>query len=130
MALSFGHEALRGFILHHFLNLVNISNHKGDSALYLAARAGHLGVVRILIEFSWNRASCIFVTGELKPGGPRIEVNEEGNTPLHEVMINGWFKVAVCLLKEDSLLQAFCLNKEGKSPFYLCGSWQCRARQH
>lgn len=44
IAASYGHNALiRYFMEDHFRNLITCKNHKGDSALHLAARGGHVG---------------------------------------------------------------------------------------
>lgn len=48
---SFGNEDLVWFTVQHFPSLHFQKNHRGDTALHVAAAAGHLGVVDILLRY-------------------------------------------------------------------------------
>lgn len=131
VAASYGHEELSGFIVHHFRTLIICKNHKGDSALHLAAREGHLGVVDIILSFhldnlyrdsNWD--DCVVLTDEERVAlvkqrlEEKVLVNEEGNTALHEALLNDHKDIAVYLIR-NNVEAAYYVNKEGKSPLYM-----------
>lgn len=127
VAASFGNEDLTGFIVHHFRSLLSKRNHKGDTPLHVAARGGHLGLVDILIRFQKDQLrkdSLLDVDIERNDEtligklNERVMVNDEGNTPLHEALINNHEKVAEYLIKAN-VEEAYYVNKEGKSALYM-----------
>lgn len=122
VAASYGHEDLASFIVNHFFELLTCRNHKGDSALHLAARAGHLGVVELLRDKQERQSNetrlevpCLFFN---QWGDGRIAVNDDGNTALHEAMLYNHKDVATFLMKSN-VEAAYYVNKQGKSPLYL-----------
>lgn len=131
VAANYGHEELCGFIVHHFRSLITCKNYKSDFALHLAARGGHLGVVDIILSFhqdslyhdsNWD--DCMVLTDEecVALVKHRLEekvlVNEEGNTALHEALLNDHKDIAEYLII-NNVEAAYYVNKEGKSPLYM-----------
>ncbi|KAL8110812.1 protein ACCELERATED CELL DEATH 6-like [Apium graveolens] len=132
VAASCGHEELSGFIADHFRNLITCKNHKGDSALHVAARGGHLGVVEIISSFQESLYSDsnrgdgdgLVLTDEErvtlleKKLEERVAENDEGNTPLHEAFFVDHEEIAEYLIRRN-VEAAYHVNKEGKSPLYM-----------
>ncbi|KAK9284516.1 hypothetical protein L1049_023690 [Liquidambar formosana] len=105
VAASSGNEKNVRDIAYEFPSLVTKQNSKGDTALHIAARAGHALVVEALVGLQRDRLLRL--------------MNNEGNTALHEALINCPKSVAI-----DHLIQAdseviYYPNKEEKSPLYL-----------
>ncbi|KAK1371783.1 Protein accelerated cell death 6 [Heracleum sosnowskyi] len=103
VAASFGNEDLVRFLAYHFRSLLSKRNHRGDTALHLAAIAGHLGVVDVLVRFQMdqlNKDSLLEVDVEknnetlIGKFEETVVVNNDGNTPLHEALKNNHEKVA------------------------------------
>ncbi|XP_063948281.1 protein ACCELERATED CELL DEATH 6-like [Daucus carota subsp. sativus] len=113
VAAGYGHEDLVSFIVNHFFELVTCRNHKGDLALHLAARAGHVGVVAMLLRVEEEKEG-----NETQAKFPCLAVNDDGNTALHEAMLYNHKDVANCLI-ESNIEAAYYVNKQGKSPLYL-----------
>ncbi|XP_074332316.1 protein ACCELERATED CELL DEATH 6-like [Apium graveolens] len=127
VAANFGNEDLTGFLVHHFQTLLSKRNHRGDTALHMAASAGHLGVVDVLVRFQIDQLkkdSSLDVDLERNDETPygklgeRVDVNDDGNTPLHEAVKNNHEKVAEYLI-EANIEDAFYVNKQGKSALYM-----------
>ncbi|KAK1371766.1 PGG domain-containing protein [Heracleum sosnowskyi] len=130
VAASFGHEDFSGFIADHFRDLITCKNLKGDSALHLAARGGHLGVVKVIsncqksLYSDFNRDDGLLLTDEermklLEKGlEERVAENDEGSTPLHEALLNDHMEIVDYLIK-GNVEAAYHVNKEGKSPLYM-----------
>ncbi|KAK1371772.1 hypothetical protein POM88_037864 [Heracleum sosnowskyi] len=125
---SNGHEELCAFIAHHFNNLIACKNHKGNSALQLAAGRGHLGVVEIILTFRkqvWimtlTGGDSLVLTDEERMAldkrrlEERVAVNDEGNAALHEALLNSHKTIAEYLIKWD-VEAAHHVNKQGKPP--------------
>lgn len=125
VAASFGNKDLAGFIAHHFRSFLGMRNHRGDTALHVAAAAGHLGVVEILLKFQMKQLREDFRQDSITQSRTVIEtfkdrvlINDDGNTPLHEALINNHTKVAEYLIKEK-IEDAYYVNKQGKSALFM-----------
>lgn len=130
VAASCGHEDFSGFIAEHFRNLITCKNHKGDSALHLATRGRYLGVVKVIsnclksLYSDFNRDDGLLLIDEErvklleKRLEERVAENDEGNTPLHEALLNDHKEIAEYLIKMN-VEAAYHVNKEGKSPLYM-----------
>lgn len=87
---------------------------EGDTALHVAAREGHLGVLKVLIpqmqagdpERGKNAAELLGMT------------NKARNTALHEAVINHHPHVVEFLINQDPRYQ-YVANEEGKTPLYI-----------
>ena len=77
----------------------------GDTSLQLAARAGHLRVVRLPHEQDGSTAS---------------QYNAYGDSPLHSAARNGHANVAAFLI-ESTPIEPCALRKDGVSPLALAG---------
>lgn len=132
VAARYGHEDLAGFIANHYFELLKCRNHKGDSALHLAARAGHFGVVAMLLRVEQAEQKYKYQVDDreiyynfmnkeelyMKREEERVAINDEGNTALHEAMLYDHKNVALCLI-EYNVEAAYYVNKQGKSPLYM-----------
>ncbi|KAL3726228.1 hypothetical protein ACJRO7_031161 [Eucalyptus globulus] len=78
------------------------ANHRGDTALHVAARAGRTHSAELLL-------GC----GSIVP-----MANDGGNTALHEAVKNGYSRLTSLLLSRGSRA-VYPENKEGKCPLYL-----------
>lgn len=119
IAASFGHHDLAKYIVRECPDLIRNKNYKGDTALHIAARKRNLSFVKIAMD------SCPSGSGTSrdveKAEHPLLRiVNKEGNTVLHEALINRCKQenVVDILIKADPQV-AYYPNKEGKSPLYL-----------
>ncbi|GAB4824956.1 hypothetical protein Ancab_007828 [Ancistrocladus abbreviatus] len=143
VAASHHNEKIVRLIAYHCPALIMKQNNKGDSALHLAARTGdnaqraaasalhrrgpdrHVSVVGTLLRFreDWidPLASDEWVQ-EVRALPDDVKLlrvkNIEGNTALHEALINGQKYVAFSLFEEDPEVSYF-QNVEGESPLYL-----------
>lgn len=106
----------------------------------MAARGGHLGVVKIILtlpnaslHFDANQDDCIELTDEEQMSlvkrrvGEMVEIDDEGNTALHEALLNDHRHVAEYLI-ERNVEAAYYINKQGKSPLYMAvesGNIEC-----
>lgn len=86
-------------------------NSKGDTALHIAARAGDLLMVRLLIGSKFKAAEG--------GSGWLWERNEEGNSALHEALRYRHEKVARALVDEGKNVGCTGVNREGESVVYL-----------
>uniref|UniRef100_A0A803MYF3 PGG domain-containing protein n=1 Tax=Chenopodium quinoa TaxID=63459 RepID=A0A803MYF3_CHEQI len=120
----------KGFGLFNFSPLMIAStNTNGDTPLHVASRKGNKKIVRLLVEaFNELVFGEVEIFNEL--GGVSSEAaegeekrpwrvkNMEGNTPLHEALINGKIEVATYLVEVDPLLASF-VNNNGETPLHL-----------
>ncbi|XP_011039735.1 PREDICTED: ankyrin repeat-containing protein At5g02620-like [Populus euphratica] len=107
-----GSKDVTELLLQHFPLLMTRKNFHKDTALHLAARAGQLGTITILI----NKAKG---HGEASDFSSFLEMkNDRGNTALHDAVINRHQEVARFLVSESSKL-LYTENNERKSPLYL-----------
>ena len=74
---------------------------KGETALHIAVRAGHVKVVEELVK-------------KLSPKDLKQE-NNEGRTPLALAALNGFKEIAQCMIKKNTELTSI-LDKEGILP--------------
>ncbi|XP_048133697.1 protein ACCELERATED CELL DEATH 6-like [Rhodamnia argentea] len=81
---------------------VFLKNYQGENLLHVAARAGRIRTVELLLNH----------------GMPESYFNNLGNTALHEAVKNGNFDLTNLLLSRCSGL-LYEKNKEGKCPLYL-----------
>ena len=105
--------------------LVTEKNSKGDLPLHVAASAGNMKIVELLVKWSngqlQDHSTC----------GPQWEKNMEGNTPLHLALIKKfqegrnlalkakYNEVTRFLVKNGPEVSVYYPNKERKSPLYL-----------
>ncbi|KAJ0101917.1 hypothetical protein Patl1_04352 [Pistacia atlantica] len=134
---SFIHEALKTspFLACH-------KNSKGDTPLHVAARAGHIVVVKLLINDKRSRG--MFRVDSIEtPGTTVLREMEEGQSgiprlwrmrnkaqslALHEALRNGHEEVALCLWELDNENEkAGVVTSAGESPLYLAAESRCKA---
>ena len=107
-----GSKDVTELLLQHFPLLMTRKNFHKDTALHLAAGAGQLGTITVLI----NKAKG---HGEASDFSSFLEMkNDRGNTALHDAVINLHHEVARFLVSESSKL-SYTENNERKSPLYL-----------
>ncbi|KAL8119139.1 hypothetical protein AgCh_016592 [Apium graveolens] len=118
---------LQNTIVHVAASFGNEDFTRGDTALHVAAAAGHLGVVKILLSFQTDQMRIdslldvdIESNNETLIGKfiERVQVNDDGNTPLHEALMHNHGKVTEYLIKEK-VEDAYYVNKQGKSTLYM-----------
>ena len=120
IAASFDNCDTVRLIAKHSPWLLSKKNFKGDTPLHIAARAGYLNTVMklLVLNSSEPEAESESTTFLLCLRAQ----NEEGNTALHEALINGHemlaFSLIYMLMQEPEPLY-YLNNKEGKSPLYL-----------
>ncbi|RVX19993.1 Protein accelerated cell death 6 [Vitis vinifera] len=119
IAVRFGHHELAEYIVKECPDLIKKTNSTGDTALHIAARKKDLSFVKFAMD------SCPSGSGasrdvEKAEHPLLIIVNKEGNTVLHEALINRCKQeeVVEILIKADPQV-AHYPNKEGKSLLFL-----------
>ncbi|KAL6311916.1 hypothetical protein AAG906_025669 [Vitis piasezkii] len=119
IAASFGHHDLAKYIVRECPDLIKNKNSKGDTALHIAARKRNLSLVKIVMDSCPSGSGASQDVEKAEPSLLGI-VNKEGNTVLHEALINRCKQeeVVEILIKADPQV-AYYPNKEGKSPLYL-----------
>ncbi|CAK7349813.1 unnamed protein product [Dovyalis caffra] len=95
VAANFGSKEITELVSHHFPNLISRKNFQGDTALHLAARAGKLDTIRILV----NNAGPGSESASLLRMG-----NEKGEAALHDAVINGNYEVVHFLVSVDPVV--------------------------
>ncbi|KAF7822999.1 protein ACCELERATED CELL DEATH 6-like [Senna tora] len=109
IAAAFGKEKIVELIAYHYPKLLTKKNIKGDTALHVAARAGNVDVMNVILlensRFGWNE--------ELT----RLR-NQFGNTALHEGVLRNDVSGVRMLLEVDTAVIHY-RNKSGRSPLYL-----------
>lgn len=121
VAASFGNEETARLIAYHYPSLLLKQNTKGNTALHIAAKSGEKMIASSLIHLGRdddasdkeeNAREMITCDAMLL----RVR-NEDGNTALHEALINRheWMAVYLTGDNEEMLLE----NNEGKSSLYL-----------
>ncbi|KAF8391804.1 hypothetical protein HHK36_022038 [Tetracentron sinense] len=100
-------------------SLLAMTNSKGDTALHIAIRSGHLRIVNFLVEKSISASTSI----DVEQGGNQtnyiLEIqNQRNNTVLHEALRHCHKDVAKVLT--ERVLELRCVvNEAGGSPLYL-----------
>ncbi|XP_002266727.1 protein ACCELERATED CELL DEATH 6 [Vitis vinifera] len=119
IAASFGHHDLAKYIVKECPDLIKNKNSKGDTALHIAARKRNLSFVKIVMDSCPSGGGASQDVEKAEPSLLGIG-NKEGNTVLHEALINRCKQeeVVEILIKADPQV-AYYPNKEGKSPLYL-----------
>ena len=119
IAASFGHHDLAKYIVRECPDLIKNKNSKGDTALHISARKRNLSFVKIVMDSLPSGSGASQDVEKAEPSLLGI-VNKEGNTVLHEALINRCKQeeVVEILIKADPQV-AYYPNKEGKSPLYL-----------
>ncbi|KAG5545351.1 hypothetical protein RHGRI_017726 [Rhododendron griersonianum] len=105
IATSCGHHEIVKLLCNDLPFYVAENNSKGDTPLHIAARAGDLLLVNLLIN-------C-----DLREGALELE-NKERNTALHEALGHRHQKVARILIDRNRSAW-YSVNNEGKSVLYL-----------
>ncbi|XP_071926234.1 protein ACCELERATED CELL DEATH 6-like [Coffea arabica] len=91
----------------------------GETALHLAARKGHSGIVRALIDYSKQNKGCWFCACFVDRCKRMLRMaNVEGNTALHEAVKNNFYEVAKFLVQEDPEFR-YRPNHAVETPLYL-----------
>ncbi|GJV56092.1 ankyrin repeat-containing protein, partial [Tanacetum coccineum] len=123
VAAIHGNEDFTGFIVFYFRNVLREKNKKGNTATHEAARAGHLGVLEILVKVDKYHHQ-LYTAKEYDIGWPPTEsrvthwmCTSAGNTSILEAFVNNQRKVIDYLIK-SSVKEACHVNKEGKSGLY------------
>ncbi|KAF8391363.1 hypothetical protein HHK36_023667 [Tetracentron sinense] len=104
-------------------DLIEKKNSKGETALHIAARAGHISVVQFLID--WARNFIGSISREAGDNGENdlnflLRVpNRDGNTALHEAVLSRNPKDMVELLVSADPESMSIVNKNGESPLFL-----------
>ncbi|XP_027098018.1 protein ACCELERATED CELL DEATH 6-like [Coffea arabica] len=94
-------------------------NARGETALHLAARKGHSGVVRALIDYSKQNKGCWFCACFVDRCKRMLRMaNVDGNTALHEAVKNNFCEVAKLLVQEDPGFR-YRPNHAMETPLYL-----------
>ncbi|KAJ9686357.1 hypothetical protein PVL29_015319 [Vitis rotundifolia] len=119
IAVSFGHHELAKYIVGLCPDLIKKTNSKGDTALHIAARKNDLSFVKFAMDSCPSGSGASRDVEQAEQSLLKI-VNKEGNTVLHEALINRCKqeKQVEILIKADPQV-AYYPNKEGKSPLYL-----------
>ena len=103
--------------------LLQQPNEKGDTPLHLAAREGHLTVVKNLIN-----AAKQLQEGDSERGGTTVckvmlrMTNEDQDTALHEAVRYHHPEVVKLLIQEDPDF-TYGANTEGNTPLYIAAYW-------
>ncbi|KAF8391797.1 hypothetical protein HHK36_022031 [Tetracentron sinense] len=96
-------------------SLLAMTNSKGDTALHIAARAGYLSIVHILVE----KSICGSTSRDVEEGAHILRIkNEEKNTVLHEALRYRHSDVAKVLTEKAPELW-LVVNEASESPLYL-----------
>ncbi|XP_054824814.1 ankyrin repeat-containing protein At5g02620-like [Prosopis cineraria] len=106
-------EAFVNEILDMFHVLLNKTNAKDETILHIAARYGHTGIVKIIIQ----RAKVITSEDGSKETLIRA-TNDEKDTALHEAVRYNHMEVVDFLTKEDPHHPYFA-NSDGETPLYI-----------
>ncbi|XP_027099397.2 protein ACCELERATED CELL DEATH 6 [Coffea arabica] len=100
-------------------SLLTVKNARGETALHLAARKGHSGVVRALIDYSKQNKGCWFCACFVDRCKRMVRMaNVDGNTALHEAVKNNFYEVAKLLVQEDPEFR-YRPNHAVETPLYL-----------
>ncbi|XP_027099214.1 protein ACCELERATED CELL DEATH 6-like [Coffea arabica] len=93
-------------------------NKRGETALHLAAREGHLGIIRALIDYAKSEAGYCFPPCFSRCKWMLRMASKAGNTALHEAVRNNFYDIAKLLVQEDP---EFCYphNYAVETPLYL-----------
>ncbi|XP_027153680.1 protein ACCELERATED CELL DEATH 6-like [Coffea eugenioides] len=112
-------EVARHILAGHFCLLMKKNVH-GETALHLAARKGHLGIVRALIASARHQYPHSRFRFPGFDGCKRMlrMANVDGNTALHEAVRNNFYEVAKLLVQEDPEFH-YRPNYAMETPLYL-----------
>ncbi|CDP16300.1 unnamed protein product [Coffea canephora] len=100
-------------------SLLTVKNARGETALHLAARKGHSGVVLALIDYSKQNKGCWFCDCFVDRCKKMLRTaNVDGNTALHEAVKNNFYEVAKLLVQEDPGFR-YRPNHARETPLYL-----------
>ncbi|KAK6933365.1 Ankyrin repeat [Dillenia turbinata] len=117
VAAEFGKTQCVDVILKACLSLLKQVNLKGETALHVAAREGHIDVVKALVA----GAKALHEELEIGTGAVRDLLgvtNNKKSTALHEAVRNRHLEVVKYLLEEDSEFP-YVGNDAGETPLYM-----------
>ncbi|KAH9716236.1 ANK REP REGION domain-containing protein [Citrus sinensis] len=112
IAARFGHKNVVMEILELRPDLVSVENHKSETPMHVAARAGNFGVAKIFMRPHGNGNNTGTFDDILR------KQDEEGNTPLHNAVRKCDGKMAFTMIRKDPELICY-INKAGQSPLSL-----------
>ncbi|RVX09361.1 Protein accelerated cell death 6 [Vitis vinifera] len=125
VAAASGNLEIVALIVYRYPWLATKTNSNGDTALHLAAKAGDELTLSVIVQLLTSDVhsqssgySRVWVKEVEDDDLPFRKRNKQGNTALHEALINGHQWVALNLFGSDPQV-VFYLNREGKSPLYL-----------
>ncbi|XP_034900781.1 uncharacterized protein [Populus alba] len=107
-----GSKDVTELLLQHFPLLMTRKNFHKDTALHLAAGAGRLETITVLVNKAKGHGGASDFSNFLEMK------NDRGNTALHDAVIKRHHEVARFLVSESSKL-LYTENNERKSPLYL-----------
>ncbi|XP_027152360.1 ankyrin repeat-containing protein At5g02620-like [Coffea eugenioides] len=93
-------------------------NKRGETALHLAARNGHLGIVRALIDYAKSEAGHGFPPCFDRRKRMLRMASVAGNTALYEAVWNNFYDIAKLLVQEDPEFR-YPHNHAVETPLYL-----------
>lgn len=104
IAARFGHKNVVMEILELRSDLLSVENHKSETPMHVAARAGNFGVAKFFMG---------------RPGDDTLrKLDKEDNTPLHNAVRKCDGKMAFTMIRKDP--ERICyINKAGQSPLSL-----------
>ncbi|KAF9596013.1 hypothetical protein IFM89_006940 [Coptis chinensis] len=125
IAAGYGHYELIKFILIRYPILLRVllskANLAGDTPLHIAARAGHLHILNLLIGCAKNSQSSSWrdiETGRAEATEIMRKRNRKKDTIMHEAARNCHLEIVIFLIKEDPELLCI-INDVGESPLHV-----------
>ncbi|KAF9595992.1 hypothetical protein IFM89_006919 [Coptis chinensis] len=125
IAAGYGHYELVKFILIQYPILLRVllskANLVGDTPLHIAARAGHLHILNLLIGCAKNSQSSSWrdiETGRAEATEIMRKQNRKKDTIMHEAARNCHLEIVISLIKEDPELLCI-INDVGESPLHV-----------
>ncbi|XP_031275935.1 ankyrin repeat-containing protein At2g01680-like [Pistacia vera] len=101
-------------------------NANGDTPLHVAARYGHSGIVKVLIERAKSQNDDL-ESGLGAEGSKQLMLrmsNKKGNSALHEAVRNDHIDVVKILTKEDQEFSHYA-NDLGETPLFIAAERGC-----
>lgn len=113
IAAKLGHKEVADEIISRDNTLLSMQNKDDDTPLHIAVRTTHTDVASLLINFTKNYPAGIEL-GEK----PFRQINNKGNTVLHDAVSSNSIQIVKELLEADPELR-HTLNKKNESPLHI-----------